>query len=49
MEEEGREMGFCACVDVGLRRGFSLREDGFQSLQHACARLSLLPGKELNS
>lgn len=43
VKEEVHKMGFCACVEVGLRRGFSLlREDGFQSLQHACARLSLL-------
>lgn len=39
-------MYFCACVKVGVRRGFSLlREDRFQSLQRACARLSYLRGK----
>lgn len=40
VKEEVREMGFCACVEVGLRRGFSLLcGDGLQSLQHACVRL----------
>lgn len=50
VEEEGREMGFCACVEIGLRSDFSLlTADGFHSFQHACARLSLPPGKKLNS
>lgn len=48
-----REMDFCACVAVGLRRGFSpLRaaggRDRVQNPQCACARLSLPPAKVRN-
>lgn len=33
VKEEVREVDFCACVEVGLRRGFSpLSGDGLQSL-----------------
>lgn len=51
VEAEGCEMGFCACVEVGLSGGFSLIREasGFQSPQHACARLSLPPGRVPNS
>lgn len=46
VEKEESELGFCACVEVGLRRGFA---NGCQRPQHACARLSLTPGKVLDS
>lgn len=51
VEEGGQETAFCACGEVGLRLGFSVlrKGTGFQSSQHACARLPLLPGKVLNS
>lgn len=46
----GVQMGFCACVDVGLRRGFSAAPERhphprFQSPQRACASLPLPPGR----
>lgn len=50
IEAEGAEMYFCACVEVGVSRGFSpLGEDRFQSLQRACAIVSLPLGKARRS